>query len=97
VLLVLPTTVLLVLPTTMLLILLLGCGRARRRGGSFPGCILPTCSTTLARGARRGLAGARLEELEGLTTSAKSWSFFRRPPFFGMFQSPANTMKRVVY
>jgi hypothetical protein len=32
VLLVLPTTVLLVLPTTVLLILLLGCGRARRRG-----------------------------------------------------------------
>jgi hypothetical protein len=31
---------------------------------------------TLRRGARRGLAGARLEELEGLTTSAKSWSFF---------------------
>jgi hypothetical protein len=32
VLLILPTTVLLILPTTVLLIILLGCGRARRRG-----------------------------------------------------------------
>jgi hypothetical protein len=53
VLLVLPTTVLLVLPTTVLLILLLGYGRARRRGVSFPHRILPTCSTMLGRGARR--------------------------------------------
>jgi hypothetical protein len=94
VLLVLPTTVLLVLPTTVLLILLLGCGRARRRGVASRVAFF-LCAPRRSGG---GLAGARLEELEGLRASAKSWSFFRRPPFFsGMFQSPANTMKRVVY
>jgi hypothetical protein len=88
VLLVLPTPVLLVLPTLVLLTLLLhlifilSSGRARRKG-----------STTLGR----GLAGAHLKELERPTTSAKSLSFFRRPSFFGLFQSLANTMKRVVY
>jgi hypothetical protein len=99
VLLVLPTTVLLVLPTTMLLILLLGCRRARRRG-------VASRVAFFLRAPRRsggGLGGARLEELEGLKelegliASAKSWSFFTKPPFFGMFQSPANTMKRVFY
>jgi hypothetical protein len=66
------------------LIILLGCGRARRRG-------VASHVAFFLRAPRRsggGLAGARLEELEdleeleGLTASAKSWRFFRKPPFF---------------
>jgi hypothetical protein len=85
--------VLLVLPTTVLLVLLLDCGRARRRG-------VASRIAFFLRAPRRsggGLGGARLEELKGLTASAKSRSLFTILPFFGMFQSPANTMKRVVY
>jgi hypothetical protein len=76
VLLVLPTTMLLIPPTTVLLIILLGCRRARRRGVASRVAFFLHAPRRSGGGLGGGLAHACLEELEGLTVSAKSWSFF---------------------